>query len=483
MTHPSDLSEDNQDLFSDAPTHISGFDRAVARIVQRDKESRERVWSFAELCDEWVFITEMDRFVLCDDPKFGLKKSQFNDRFAYCKPDTKQYRKEKLNTVSAVMFAKSRYTIRKPMRAVFFPGEEPGMLGADYNLYTRSEIEPREGDTALWDEHLAYLLPDEVDRNHVLNWLGWLYQNMTLKPKHALLLAGHVQGTGKTFIADVFTKILGERNVSPVNTSMLSSQFNRWALSTKLIVIEELDAVERNVVKHSLHPLITEARTPINDKGVPTFEIENCFGIFAMTNEDAALRLTRQDRRYLVVRTHAKPREAAYYNELYEVLTSTSALAAIAHQLQQRDLGNYNGQARAPDTAAKTEMIVDARGDLEDYLHEYIETIPDLVTVQQIISMLPSRLQRNATRDVTKFFRHELNGKPFSEALRLGDGSRLRVWALRGKHDEVSAMTPPERAAFYENCKTRVAALEPPVTEFDEPPPPVDDGPNADLFQ
>ncbi len=437
------------DLLTNKPTPDTSHQRAKAAIIKRDKEEPERIWSFTELCEEWIYVTQMDRFVCLTDRDLILKTEQFDKRFAYAKPDS-----TKLKSISAFMFSKIRGTIRRPMRSVYLPGELNGMFGANWNAAKPSNIEPAPGDTTLWDEHLKYLFPNKEDRGHVLNWCAWLLQNLALKPKHALLLAGHVQGTGKSFIGDVLTQIIGPDNVSPVGTIELSSSFNKWALGSKLLLIEELDAVDRNVIRHKLHPMITQERLTINDKGIQTYAIDNCFGVLGFTNEDAAIRLTKQDRRYLVVRTYAEPRDPKYYVDLYAILKNQKALGAIAHQLWVHDVGDYNAQGRAPETAAKRDMVDAGRGDLEAWLHDHIDCFPDIVTIEYIVDMLPLSLQprhgnSGVRRAIRQFIQYELKGEQPAEALYVAEKIRPRIWVLHGKLKEFEAMQNAERVALY----------------------------------
>lgn len=423
--------EDHGDLLGPEPT-LTEFQKARAAIQARDESEPERIWSFAELCNEFVYITQMDRFVYEANPTLVLKTEQFDKRFAYAKPDTSP-----LKTVSAVMFNKIMGTIRKPMRAVFLPGESPGMLpGGDYNLYRPSDVAAVKGETTLWDEHLRYLWPKDEDRNHVLNWLAWVLQNISLKPKHLLLLAGYTQGTGKSFVRDVFARVIGLGNVAPVGTIELSSSFNKWALGSKLLTIEELDALEKNVIKHTLHPIITQEDLTINDKGISTFKADNCFGILAMTNEDAALRLADNDRRYLVVRTEAVPRTQHYYNDLYSVLDDGEALGAIAYQLQTRELGDYNAMARAPMTDAKREMVAAGMSDLETWMTDNAGSWPlagRIITIDDIEALLPSRLERMSRlhNTIASLLQHRFKGERLG-VYRLPDGQRAVLWAING---------------------------------------------------
>ena len=478
------IPEDNSDLLGPpTATEKSRVDLAVENIKERSASSGERVWSFAELCDEWIYVTEWNRFIWFDsDGKMtSLKPEVFDKRFAYCKPDTKAH--QKLKTVSQVMFHRFNNTIRKPMRTLFLPGESPGMLGSDFNLYVRSSVVAAPGDTGLWDEHLEYLYPDKHDRDLVLNWFAWLLQNLDLKPKHALLLAGRMHGTGKSFVRDVVTRIIGVENVAPVSGHELSSSFNKWALASKLITIEELDALEKNIVKHTLHPIITQESLTINDKGIPTFKTDNCFGILAMTNKDAALKLDNFDRRYLVVRTPATPRATAYYRDLYTILDDPEALGAIAHELLTRNVGEYSGQERAPETAAKRDMIEAAQSDLEAWVSDQRESFPftlDVVTEQMVIDCMPSYLQaRSGTRrELRRIFRDEFEGLPLTNAkgvreqLYIDANNRPSVWVLHGKHDEVLKLSNERRVALLVKGQAEAAKA---ITFQPDP--------NADLFE
>lgn len=428
--------KDNDEIIFDEKPAPSPWQKAIDRLHERDRVARERIWTFPELCADWIYIAQMDRFIYEVNPNLILKPQQFDRLFAYAKPDGAQF--EDCKSVSACMFQKATFTCRRPMRAVFAPGEPPGMIdgGESYNLWRTPPVVPKAGDTTLWDDHLVYLFPEQADRDLVLNWMAWLLQNLDLKPKHALLIAGYLQGTGKSYLSEVLMRILGEDNCSPVGSVELSSAFNKWAHGSKLLWIEELDALEKNVIKHTLHPIITQEVIPINDKGIATYKARNCFGILANTNEDAALRLSRNDRRYLVVRTVAIPKHQHYYADLYSVLDDNEALGAIAYQLLNRDIGEYNGQARAPDTAAKAEMVLAGMSDLEQWMHDNKGTWPlsgRVVCVDDIISLLPGRLERlpRLHNNISTVLMHSFRGVRLGQT-RFDDGGKISLWAING---------------------------------------------------
>lgn len=434
-TAEADFAEDEFDTES---IQTQGDPKKIEREQKERERSREREASVPidqrqkistkqDVLDEWVWVADIDRFVKINEPNVMWKRASFDAHFKYLA-------KGKL---SDTLFAMTKGTIRRFERIGYQPGEGISIdNGRICNLYRPSNVIPFAGDTSFFDQHLEYLYPDAEQRNHLLNWLAWFIQNPKKKPKHALLMQGRIQGTGKSYIVEMLSKIIGDHNATAVSQTDLGGDFNGYAMRTKLVVIEELRAVERAQVKSALHDIITQETISINEKNMPKFEMRNCFGVIAMTNDDAAISLDQSDRRYLVLRTEAKPRDPKYYEELYATTEDPDKVAAIAYLLQTRNIGEYNGASRAPSTTAKEEMIVAGLNELEMFLMENSHEYPlcgRLTTVQDVIEMLPKRLERHPrlTQAVSSamktHFKAEYAGQP-----RLADGKRPRLYAING---------------------------------------------------
>ncbi len=123
-------------------------------------------------------------------------------------------------------------------------------------------------------EHLEYLIPDESERNHILNFLAFLVQQPGEKIHHALLIQGE-QGTGKSFLAAAMERLLGSSNVATVDTSELKGDFTGWMKGAQLIVVEEMMAMGRLELMNKLKPLITQPHLRINEKYVPQYRMPN----------------------------------------------------------------------------------------------------------------------------------------------------------------------------------------------------------------
>jgi hypothetical protein len=359
------------------------------RLAATPLDQRQKIWNKQMIIDDWVFVADIDRFVNINDPRTPMwKRASFDAYFKYVA-------KGKL---SENFFAAKENTIRRFEKIGYRPGQGVSVDGGRVcNLYRPSGVTPKEGEMDWWYEHVAYLFPDSEDQRHLMNWLAWFYQNIDKKPKHALLLQGRMQGTGKSFIVEMLARAIGKHNRRTVSQNDLHASFNGYAMNTKLIAVEELRAVERMTVKNALHDIITQDDISINQKNMPTFDMENCFGVIAMTNDDAAISIDMGDRRYLVLRTEATPRNGAYYGRLYGKLNDPEAIAAFAWMLQTYDYGQYNGADRAPYTSAKEEMIAAGLSELEAWMCENRDTYPlsgRVISTSDVIAILPARLER-----------------------------------------------------------------------------------------
>jgi hypothetical protein len=422
----------------------------------------ERAKKHDQLIKQWVWVVGMKRFInttdpINNDPRDIWDMKQFDSEF-----NPIYFPAPKKGSASDFLLRLRKGSIEKFYRVAFKP-EQPQVLinGQTFNMYRKSDIEPAEGDISWWNEHLEYLLPEQEYRDHLLNWMAWLLQNLKKKPKHALILQGEVNGTGKSFIAQVLKRILHPANVKHVPQNGLSGRFNSWALQCKLIIVEELRASDKRAVKEALHDIITEDVISVECKNIDPINVESCFGVFALTNDFAALELDNTDRRYLVLRTdrtlaEQKEKEAeGYFIRLFAKLEDPTAMAAVMYSLINRDLKGYNAQSSAPMTAAKAEMKEASRSALEQYLVDTLDQLPKLLRVQEdIIENLPRNLANKDTRIIRPFLKSrgafDLGQCP------MPSGERLHLWAVGPQAVMLSKLKPKEQGRLYAQDRDKV---------------------------
>jgi hypothetical protein len=422
-------------------------ERAKARDTETVRKTvgtyKGRKWTKDQVIDEWVYVIEIASWLRINDEvaeNSSLKPlscDKFNNAFSYL---------AKTGKISDVLLKMKKGGVRRMDRLVYQPGEGQflGETGTLLNMYRPSPIKPAEASTnkaraavEMWDAHLEYLFPDQANRDHALNWMAWLLQNIALKPKHALILQGEKQGTGKTFLARMMRAILGSYNAKVISQSAITGTFNPWAQHSKLLVVEELHSVNKVVASNKFHDLITEEPIEINIKNQTQFEIDNCFGVMAMTNADDPVSIGRFDRRYLILRTLAEPRGAAYFNALYALLRDPAAIAAIGWELLERDVMGYNGQGPAPSTAAKAAVVDASATGLEFWMMERAEMWPlkgRLITIDDVINVLPHRheRERGVEKSIATILKHKFKGDPLGK-VSLGDGTRVPLWAINDR--------------------------------------------------
>jgi hypothetical protein len=448
------------DFANDPPPPLTPAEMAERlRITEarRAALSVQPVRNYGDLIKNFVYIGLQKRWV--HEPDASLwDKEGFDRYFANIKfPNTPQGKARPTEFLLALPHGHA-HGCRRYQTMTYMPGA-PGVIGHAFNFYTPSDIVAAKGDTSIWDAHLEYLFPNEPDRKVVLDWLAWVLQNLSRKPKHALLIHGEHQGTGKSWIADVFTRLIGKQNTTPGDQATLERQHNGFMLHCKLLTIEELRGLGPNSkAAKELHNMISQESVNIDEKNMPPFTLDQVMAILLMTNSRRAIRADDTDRRYAIVSTDAVPHDQAYYVRLFDLLDDKAALAAIAWQLLHRELGTYTAAGRAPNTLAKREMTANSSGDLEQWMIENADNAPlcyRLVSIDEIIQRLPADLRQGkqgALRgDVRDVLTRKFNGLAHPEQIRPNgrNGDKLRVWAIGPDAETVAETMHGNLADIY----------------------------------
>jgi hypothetical protein len=402
--------------------------RTAERRKRREQQAAPETWE--SLKDGWCYIGQQKRYVRKRDGMMW-EVAAFSDYYASVTvPD-----KATSTTIHRWITTRKDGEFQKFDTFCYLPGEGEN-VGGSFNQYVPSAILPLEGDTTLWDQHLAYLFPVERVRNMVLDWLAWVLKNLDKKPKHALFVRGEIQGTGKSFIGDVFAALIGENNRTPVDQGDFETPHNGWQMRTKLVTCEEVRSLSLPATR-KLHGWITQPKLHINEKNMPQVTIPDVIAYLFFSNKADALPIDDSDRRYLIVGTDAKPRGREYYCRLYDLLDDPAALAAIKHQLMTRDIGTYTAAGAAPYTDAKGAMIEASASDLQSYMVEHAGEAPlsyRLVTVDEIIERLPRHVVPRQRVHATLYdiLRRRFNGIHVEGQIRPGgrSGDKIRVWAI-----------------------------------------------------
>lgn len=243
---------------------------------------------------------------------------------------------------------------------VFDPTGESDRIPGRVNLFRGWDLEPNgAASCSMLLELLQYLCGERGQdlapvTDWVLKWLAYPLQNPGAKMDTAVVLFGK-EGTGKNLFGGAMRDIYGSHGCF-ITQRQLESQFNTWA-SAKLFVIAN-EVVTRQEMTHYvgyLKTLITEDEIHINPKNIAERLEANHMNLMFFSNEFQPLKISPEDRRYMVIHTPAKL-DKAFYGAVAAELQAGGA-AALYRYLLDLDLGDFNTHTDAVETAAKRELV------------------------------------------------------------------------------------------------------------------------------
>lgn len=250
--------------------------------------------------------------------------------------------------------------------------------GQDYgNRWVNRRPATVAGDASPWLRHVERMIPDEAEREHVLNVMAYKLQNPNRKINHAVLHIGN-PGSGKDTMWQPFLWAIGGAslaNVAIVRNEEITSQWG-YALESEVMVFEELrqaEAKDRRALENHLKPII--AAPPeflqVNRKGLHPYQSLNRIFVLAFSNERVPLSLPSDDRRWFVTYSEA-PRMTETQGKAIWDWYAAGGLAVAANWLAQRSVADFNPGAAPPATEAKAIMVEHGRSTAESYLIEQI---------------------------------------------------------------------------------------------------------------
>jgi hypothetical protein len=242
------------------------------------------------------------------------------------------------------------------------------------NRWRDARPTPVAGDVSPWLAHVERMVPEEFEREHLLNALAHKVQFPAHKINHAILMGGN-HGSGKdTLFAPFFWAIGGDAkaNCSLVKNEDLNSQWG-YALECEVMEIAELrqaEAKDRRALENTLKPII--AAPPellmVNRKGMHPYMALNRVFVIAFSNERVAISLPSEDRRWFVLWCAAAKLPEAQAVSLWNWYQRRGGFEAVAHYLHTRDVSDWNPSAPPPMTEAKLIMVEHGMSTAESFL-------------------------------------------------------------------------------------------------------------------
>lgn len=252
------------------------------------------------------------------------------------------------------------------------------------NLYRTIDTPCIEGDVTPFTEHLAKLLPNDIDRLILLSYMAAVVQYPGVKFQWCPLVQG-TEGNGKTLLTRCVVKAIGKKYAHFPKSNDLDNKFNGWMLNKILIAVEDIFVSENRLgVLEALKPMITGDTIEIQMKGVDQVTADICCNFMLNSNHQDAIRKTMSDRRFAVFFTAQQSRGdlrrdgmgGSYFPELYKWLNK-GGYANVTYYLKHYDIPDVYNPAtqchRAPDTSSTLAAVSSGLGGVEQEILEAIE--------------------------------------------------------------------------------------------------------------
>lgn len=354
--------------------------QVIAEVEQRELGRIEK----ADWYDRFAYIQSDDSYFDMRDRR-EIARGTFNALFRHVSCFSIHPSKNKRRIEASICYDENRHAKgAHALAGITYAAGETVLVAREGQVYgnrwSDARPVPVAGDIKPWLDHLHRMIPDEREREHVLNVLAHKVQRPDVKINHAILHIGK-QGSGKDTLYEPFLWAVGgsrtsRRNVAIVRNEEVSSQWG-YNYESEIMVFEELrqtEAKDRRALENQLKPVI--AAPPefisVNRKGMHPYQALNRMFVLAFSNERVPLSLPSEDRRWFVVYSEAARMTEDEGARLWRWLDN-GGCSAVAAWLHARDVSAFNPGAAPPLTEAKLILIEQGRSSVESLLVDQLE--------------------------------------------------------------------------------------------------------------
>jgi Domain of unknown function (DUF3854)/Family of unknown function (DUF5906) len=364
-------------------------------------------------------------------------------------------------------------------RIEYVPGHEKLANGA-YNIWRGWGVEARKGDITLFRKLIEFIFGDSPAAiiKWFIQWLAWPIQNPGGKMHSSVLLTGP-PGGGKNLIADyLMRRIYGHNFILLGPDRLLDNRFNTDLLGRQFIVADEVFTSDKVELENRLKALVTRTSQRIEPKGIDSYEVIDHANWIFLANQMEAMNIRDLDRRWFV-RNQLNTKDnqldkvkgwEGFSDRFIEWVNNGGAEAVFYHLKHKVDCSDFQPYKEPPMTSDKEEMIIIQRSLENAWAHELLEDYPAQLNpffrnglnyaqlaLEAKARNLPAPLAFNSDLFELDVLRKHFADRHFNGALekvsehkiryalkrvgagalkkdqqvRLRDGERHRMWALR----------------------------------------------------
>ncbi len=329
------------------------------------------------------------------------------------------------------------------------------------NTYYKPDLGSSEGGTHTWFEDLVTFLWQE-NAQTALDYCAHIIQKPDVRMTWSCLLITPAEGMGKDAFFEALQKMVGVQNAAVVAFETFSRDFHDFLVGSHVVLLNELELLSKinsRKMMGKLKKLITAPFMTIEPKGRKTYTSELFTNFFMFSNSDDVLDIDYDARRFFVHINRENPRDAYWYQTIYQLMENPANIAATYEWLKARDISKFIpiAKSRAPDTDHKRTLVENVQSALEARMLEDIELgnsifVSDIITRSALDAYndsLPSGFRgsgahlANIAKKRFERLRYEHNGqlKPKQYSLPKVIYQRDEDDVEKGKMEKVTAWT------------------------------------------
>lgn len=296
---------------------------------------------------------------------------------------------------------------------------------------------------------LEYLLPNEEHRGWFIMWLAAKMQNFGFRGWGFMMIAKQ-EGSGRGTLEDILRNLFGYHNCANVPFEKLTggiavNQYNEWQAKLMVFTSETQGMSLKNMYEAmaNLREVIdtTVSQVTINNKfGMK--HTQNCHSSHLMfSNHELAAAMNDTDRRICVVENTHNPAPPSYFTNLRRWMHELGDDGLPAYRIHiarwlmtlETDMEFLNG--RAPETRAKSEMIIASKSALDTVFDAVLSRMiknntvfitPSIFNTILTHPRLMDALQTDTPKDA-KRLQAVVRGKLADKTKGLSDKARVRL--------------------------------------------------------
>jgi hypothetical protein len=218
--------------------------------------------------------------------------------------------------------------------------------GQPYNLFIGTAFPPLKGDCSLILTHIreVWCAGSDVAYQYVIEWLARMVQKPGAQGQTVIILRSG-EGTGKNIIIDILDRYFGAHSVMLTKPEDLAGFNDHLGLSVFVFLNEALWGGNKSV-EGTMKSTITDDVLLVERKYLPKFKTRNCTHIMAATNNDWAVPVGIDDRRFLILdASESRKSDFGYFSTLAAHIKSGGQEAFIHHLLHEVDIRSFDVRA------------------------------------------------------------------------------------------------------------------------------------------